>query len=491
MLTLVPNGSRAQTGGPPVVVPSVQLAAGLYSPQQWQAATHLQAVNEASGKNLSLGGLWLNVNEPTDNVIYQLEQIWSAGATPFVNIHLDWPPARILDGFQDADITNFGAAIREWLSMGSGRAALLAPMPEMNGDWVPYGMDPANFGPAYRHFINVASQGGPLTRIRWVFAPNGWSTPPHEMSDYYPGADVVDFVGFSAYNWGPGQGFQWATATETLCAPLNEARQFAKEKPFLVAQTASTTNGGNRGVWIASMFQFLTEDPNAVGFIYFDIDKERDWAIYENGAVPAQWAQGMQSAQTMYQHPLDDWFAPGPLQIDTANEPYPGCIADIEGSQFQPEIEWLLSSGITIGCAENYFCPTRSVTRQQMASFLVRSLSLAPTTADYFTDDAGSIHESDINAVAQAGITMGCAPGSFCPSATVTRDQMASFLTRGFSLPGAAVDYFSDDTGSIHEPDINAVAQATITLGCAPSAYCPAGPVTREQMAAFLFRAIN
>jgi hypothetical protein len=488
---MVPNPSRAQTGGPPVIVPADELAAGLYSPQQWQAAAHLQAVNQASGKNLSMGGLWLNVNEPTDNIIYQLEQIWSAGATPFVNIHLDWPPARILDGFQDADIANFGAAIRQWLSMGGGRAALLATMPEMNGDWVPYGMDPANFGPAYRHFINVASQGGPLTRVRWVFAPNGWSTPPHEMSDYYPGADVVDFVGFSAYNWGPGQGFHWATATETLCAPLNEARQFAKEKPFLVAQTASTTTGGNRGAWIASMFQFLTEDPNAVGFLYFDIDKERDWAIYENGAVPSQWAQGMQAAQTVYAHPLDSWFAPGPLQVDTANQPYPGCIADIESSQFQPEIEWLLASGITVGCAENYFCPTRNVTRQQMASFLVRSLSLASSTFDYFTDDAGSIHESDINAVAQAGITLGCAPGLYCSTAGVTREQMASFLTRGFGLAGAATDYFSDDTGSIHEPDINAVAQATITLGCAPAVYCPAGPVTREQMAAFLFRARN
>ena len=40
------------------------------------------------------------------------------------------------------------------------------------------------------------------------------------------------------------------------------------------------------------MFEFLADDPNAVGFLYFDIDKERDWAIYENGAAPDPMAAG-------------------------------------------------------------------------------------------------------------------------------------------------------------------------------------------------------
>ena len=182
------------------------------------------------------------------------------------------------------------------------------------------------------------------------------------MADYYPGADVVDLVGFSAYNWGSGQvGFQWTAAPATFCNSLNEARGFAREKPFLVAQTASATTGGDRGAWIAAMFEFLTEDPNAVGFLYFDIDKERDWAIYENGALPVQWQDGMQSAQTTYQYPLENWFAPGQLIVDTASEVYPGCIGDIEKSQFQFEIEWLISTEITVGCGNSLFCPTRAV----------------------------------------------------------------------------------------------------------------------------------
>jgi Glycosyl hydrolase family 26/S-layer homology domain len=492
LVMVFPTATAGQVEEGAVIVPTEQLAAGLYPPSQWAASDHLLAVSEESGKNLSLGGLWLNVNEPTDNVIHQLDQVWLAGATPFVNIHVDWPPVFILSGSLDSDIANFGAAIGKWLALGEGRAVLLAPMPEMNGDWVPYGMDPAQFGDAYRRFRSVAAQSGAQGRVRWVFAPNGWSTPPHQMADYYPGADVVDLVGFSAYNWGSGQvGFQWTAAPATLCHPLNEARGFAREKPFLVAQTASATTGGDREAWIASMFDFLTDDPNAVGFLYFDIDKERDWAIYENGTLPAQWQQGMQSAQTTYQFPIENWFAPGPLVVDSVNEVYPGCIGDIEKSQFQFEIKWLLSTEITVGCGNSLFCPTRGVTRGQMASFLARALNLPVAAADYFSDDTGSIYEADINRVAAAGITGGCAAGSYCPASVTTRAQMATFLTRSLGLPGSPTDYFNDDLGSVHEGDINAVALAGITLGCTANTFCPDATVTREQMAAFLYRTFS
>jgi hypothetical protein len=54
-------------------------------------------------------------------------------------------------------------------------------------------------------------------------------------------------------------------------------------------------------------------------------------------------------------------------------------------------------------------------------------------TTDLFVDDAGSVFEGDINAIAMAGITLGCNPPTndrFCPTLDVTREQMASFLVR-------------------------------------------------------------
>lgn len=70
---------------------------------------------------------------------------------------------------------------------------------------------------------------------------------------------------------------------------------------------------------------------------------------------------------------------------------------------------------------------------------------------------------------------------------------MASFLTRAYDLEVAdSTDRFTDDDGNVHEFDIEAIAEAGITYGCNPpdnTLYCPHDDVLREQMAAFLHRA--
>ena len=170
-----------------------------------------------------------------------------------------------------------------------------------------------------------------------------------------------------------------------------------------------------------------------------------------------------------------------------ANLPF----TDIRSSAFLDDIRWLVAAGITNGCGNGRFCPSAAVGRDQMASFLARALNLPAATQDYFTDDAGSQHEADINRVAQAGITLGCGSTTYCPLALVKRDQMASFLARALNLPAATQDYFTDDAGSGHEADINRVAASGVTNGCGGGRYCPDGVVTREQMAAFLHRALG
>lgn len=162
---------------------------------------------------------------------------------------------------------------------------------------------------------------------------------------------------------------------------------------------------------------------------------------------------------------------------------------DIIDSKFVTDIIWLAESGITSGCSDTKFCPTAAVTRAQMATFLDRALALPPATRDYFTDDDGNKHEGAINRVAQAGITIGCGGTNYCPQGTVLRDQMASFLSRALGLPTTTRDHFTDDDGNRHEQAINRVAEADITHGCDDGRYCPKGVVLREQMAAFLRRA--
>ena len=175
-----------------------------------------------------------------------------------------------------------------------------------------------------------------------------------------------------------------------------------------------------------------------------------------------------------------------------------GSFTDDDGSTFEFDIEWMAAMGITKGCnppANDRYCPDSAVTRGQMAAFLNRAFKFPASDVDYFTDDDGTTFEDDINAIAKAGITNGCNPPAndhFCPSGQVTRGQMAAFLDRTFGYPAATIDYFVDDNTSIFEPHINAIAKAGVTLGCNPPTndkYCPAGNVTRGQMAAFLHRA--
>jgi hypothetical protein len=164
---------------------------------------------------------------------------------------------------------------------------------------------------------------------------------------------------------------------------------------------------------------------------------------------------------------------------------------DILDSKFLRNIKWLYLEGITAGCGSNLFCPDGRVTRGQMATFLVRALNLPNTGTDYFTDDTGSVHENNINRLRAAGITAGCGGTRFCPDGLVTRAQMATFLVRGFDLPSTSTDYFTDDEGSVHEPNINALSASNITHGCSGSLFCPNGIVTRGQMAAFIHRAVK
>ena len=172
-----------------------------------------------------------------------------------------------------------------------------------------------------------------------------------------------------------------------------------------------------------------------------------------------------------------------------------GYFVDDDESVHEGSINAIRAAGITIGCnppTNDRFCPSDSITRAQMATFLMRALDLPLTSADYFADDTGNIHEAAINAIRAAGLTSGCRPSGqeFCPDDFVTRGQMAAFLQRGFKLPNASTDYFSDDDTSIFESNINALAQARITVGCAPDTFCPTRAVSRAQMASFLTRAI-
>jgi endonuclease YncB( thermonuclease family) len=170
--------------------------------------------------------------------------------------------------------------------------------------------------------------------------------------------------------------------------------------------------------------------------------------------------------------------------------PFPDVPAD---GTHTAAIEWLVEQGITTGCGGGLFCPGDPVSREQMATFLLRALDLAASDGSSFADvNAGSTHEPAIGALRDAQITTGCGGGRFCPGDPVSREQMATFLLRALELtPGDGSTFRDVTAGTTHEPAIGALRDAAITTGCGNGNYCPSRSVSREQMATFLRNALD
>lgn len=140
-----------------------------------------------------------------------------------------------------------------------------------------------------------------------------------------------------------------------------------------------------------------------------------------------------------------------------------------------------------------------TVLSRSASSYTVRVESKWPPTT--FSDVPWThTFRADVEWLAEAGITKGCNPSDgntqFCPDGPVTRGQMAAFFVRALGLTDAGGgNHFTDDDTSIFEGDIDRLVTAGITRGCNPAAggdrFCPDRPVTRGEMAAFFVRALG
>jgi Tol biopolymer transport system component len=99
-----------------------------------------------------------------------------------------------------------------------------------------------------------------------------------------------------------------------------------------------------------------------------------------------------------------------------------------------------------------------------------------------------------IEALLHHGVTGGCAAGQYCPAGVLSRDQMAVFVLRAkertpYSAAACGSDPFNDvPAASPFCPWIAELFRRGVVAGCGSNNYCPSSPVTREQVAVFLLR---
>lgn len=178
--------------------------------------------------------------------------------------------------------------------------------------------------------------------------------------------------------------------------------------------------------------------------------------------------------------------------------------ADVTSSNtHEASVDCIVYWQVTTGMRPGVYAPAGTVTRGQMASFLARFIeesggSLPANPPDAFPDDDGTTHEANIDKLAAAEIAGGRADGTYAPNGAVFRNQMASFIVRTleyrFGAPvedGVGADYFTDDDGdTAHEDNIDKAAALGITGGTSDTTYGPQLRVRRDQMASFLARSL-
>lgn len=302
---------------------------GIYMDQYWTDVTvplYMAEADTLAEKKHAVTGWFISLqniafterqnNVNVNNFYRQMEALWKKGYVSFINLNsatevnnyevtdncpIPFSAYQVARGDCNSAIQKMAELYSQWVSLGGGRRAFIAPLPEMNGvnsnglPWTSYGGDPVNFILAYRRILDIFSQAGVgRDQVWWTFAPNGWSKAGHEFELYYPGDSNVNVVGFSMYNYG------WCSVAhpwekwenyDTLYEPyISRIQVMAPGKPVVIAQTGTTDqylskdnhNTSAKNIWLATNYEYLANQPAVLGVIYFDLDKspwECNWKI--------------------------------------------------------------------------------------------------------------------------------------------------------------------------------------------------------------------
>lgn len=391
-----------------------------------------QSIDERGTNKDWLGG---GPVDPNHWVPLQLESIWSAGATPYVQILVDDLDA-LADGDLDTRLDRMLEAFESFVAPGQGRRLLLDILPEANNDGVPYGDDASRFKSAFRRVADKAHDklGD---RVRTVFTgltrmqSSRYSRQTHGVGGFelfWPGSSYADIAGVSGYDErGGGDVSFYSVAIDELVATVGPAT------PIIVSSAGvpAVPSESAQIEYVEALADLTATHPQMLGVQWKDRRRNGDDLRVSS---PSGLQAGFVAASAAARSDGIDWlFSKSSETWAKARlEAYP--FDDAITSIFGDNIRWLAKTGITKGCGSRQFCLLDPVTRGQMAAFLVRALDLkAPPSPVSFEDTSGNTFEADIAKLAHAGITRGCNPPSndeFCPDAYVTRGQMAAFMVR-------------------------------------------------------------
>jgi beta-mannanase len=212
------------------------------------------------------------------------------GATPLIT----WDPeltggvgvplSQIVAGDYDTYIQAQAEAAASW-----HRTIYVRFGQEMNLSGSPFGPGvngntPQLFIEAWRHVVRIFRTAG-ATNVKWVWSPNVDCAGKCPFKAFYPGDSWVDWVGLDGYNYAAVDDVPWMSFETIFQSSYNQLSALTS-KPIMIAETASTTLGGNKAAWITkALTQTLpTEMPLVRALVWFDVDKETNWTVNSSPA---------------------------------------------------------------------------------------------------------------------------------------------------------------------------------------------------------------
>jgi len=239
----------------------------------------------------------------------RVQSSWQRGEIPMLtwesrplNVSSDETPyslANIVNGSWDAYLTKYAKDI----------TALNLPLVirfdhEMNGTWYrwsegnsSFGNAPGSYIAAWRHIHDIFEANGANSLVIWDWAPNRVNPLDHWMpiSDFYPGADYVDWVGMSGYLRKKSDTPTWQAV---FGVTLDLLRETAPGKPILLSETGATETGGHKLAYIQDFFANLPLNTDVIGFMWFNYavsekGATNDWRITSTTAVTNAFREGL------------------------------------------------------------------------------------------------------------------------------------------------------------------------------------------------------
>ncbi|WP_375103971.1 S-layer homology domain-containing protein [Paenibacillus sp. RS8] len=155
-------------------------------------------------------------------------------------------------------------------------------------------------------------------------------------------------------------------------------------------------------------------------------------------------------------------------------------------------IQELSAKQIVKGQSEAMFNPSGSITRAEYAALLSRALFLTASRPTSFKDVVtGSWYEEAVNATFEAGIIQGVSEDRFDPNQQITREEMATMLVRAYAYrtgvkPEASTFHVTNDSSKVSSWAVTYVQgalEAKLLTGHQDGNFLPQSMTTRAEAA--------